>query len=121
MTGEQLKDLLYHEKISQSELARKLGMSQPLFHQALGAADIKSSLLEKIASALGKDMSFFYPIGGEKTTNQIIRHAHHFTGSGNMIESSSDKEVIAKLLEELTELRKQNQTLMNKLLEKFPG
>lgn len=59
-----MKDILYMNNLSQSELARQLGMSQQSFSQMLSASDIKSSLLERIADVLGVKMSFFYPEDG---------------------------------------------------------
>ena len=64
MTGQELKDILYQNKISQSEIARKLGLSHQSFNQMLSAADVKTSLLERIAKALDVKMSFFYPMDG---------------------------------------------------------
>ena len=49
MTGNRLKEILYEKKVSQSQIAKLLGVSQQAFNQMLAAADIKSSLLERIA------------------------------------------------------------------------
>lgn len=65
MTGNRLKEILYQKKVSQSQIAKQLGVSQQSFNQMLAAADIKSSLLERIAEALGENMSLFYPIERE--------------------------------------------------------
>lgn len=62
MTGNRLKEILYEKKVSQSHVAKLLGVSQQSFNQMLAAADIKSSLLERIAEALGENMSLFYPL-----------------------------------------------------------
>ena len=57
MTGNRLKEILYEKKVSQSHVAKLLGVSQQSFNQMLAAADIKSSLLERIAEALGENIS----------------------------------------------------------------
>lgn len=61
MTGTILKNQLQKYGISLSEIARRLGMSQQSFNQALNAADIKSGLIEKISEALNVPMTYFYP------------------------------------------------------------
>ena len=63
MTGERVKEILFKCKVSQSEIARQLGMSHQSFNQMLSASDIKSSLLERIAKVLKVPVSFLY---GEK-------------------------------------------------------
>lgn len=68
MTGNRLKEILYEKKVSQSQIAKLLGVSQQSFNQMLAAADIKSSLLERIAEALGENMSLFYPIEPSNVT-----------------------------------------------------
>ena len=62
MTGENLRNVLYINKINQSKLATMLGVSQQSLSQLFKADDVKSGWLERIAAALGKDMSFFYPM-----------------------------------------------------------
>lgn len=64
MTGKELKEKLTKCGVSQSEIARRLEVSQQSFNQALMVNDVKSGLLERIAQALGLSMSFFYPIDG---------------------------------------------------------
>ena len=66
MTGKELKTKLSVCGVSQSEIARRLDMSQQSFNQSLIVNDVKSGLLERIASAIGVDMSFFYPAEGNK-------------------------------------------------------
>lgn len=66
MTGKELKTKLSACGVSQSEIARRLDMSQQSFNQSLIVNDVKSGLLERIASAIGVDMSFFYPADNQK-------------------------------------------------------
>ena len=63
MTGERLKELLSSLKISQTDIAKKLGLSQQSFNQMLSASDVKSSLLERVANALGMSISTLYDLG----------------------------------------------------------
>ena len=90
MTGERLKEVLYQAHVSQSELARRLEMSQQALNAALSAADIKTGLLERICEALGVDMGFFYPIGkSNNNVNNIKKQSAHnlHNGSGNITEN----------------------------------
>lgn len=64
MTGKELKTKLSACGVSQSEIARRLDMSQQSFNQSMIVNDVKSGLLERIAAAIGVDMSFFYPTEG---------------------------------------------------------
>lgn len=114
MTGEELKDLLQDEGISQSELARKLNMSHQAFNQALKVADVKSGFLEKIAMALGKDMSMFYAGAGSVTThgdNNTVQ-----VGNNNSCSADDDEDLedlCSSLKEEIDYLKKQNEKLMS--------
>ena len=67
MTGERLKKIISKFKVSQSEIARQLGMSHQSLNQMLSAADVKTSLLERIAQVLNVPVSFLY---GERDEGQ---------------------------------------------------
>lgn len=69
MSGEELKNKLKGEGISQIEIARLLGVSQQSVNQSLDAKDIKSGFLEDLCRVLGKDMSFFYNISFKPVNN----------------------------------------------------
>lgn len=84
MTGNRLKEILYEKKVSQSQIAKLLGVSQQSFNQMLAAADIKSSLLERIAEALGENMSLFYPIEG---SNAVASGNGNVAGNNNVVGS----------------------------------
>lgn len=115
MTGETLKTRISSCGVSQAEIARRLGMSQQSFNQALLVADVKTGLLERICEALGVDMSFFYPVGStNNTTNNIHKQSAHnmHNGSGDIREEKGDNETIAELV-------KQNATLIELLKSKM--
>ena len=119
MNGETLRNILFVNKIELKSLAESLKTSPQSLSQVFKADDVKSGWLERIAAALGKDMSFFYPIAPtyEQNNNNVRAHNIGAVGSGNgTVNESTDGELVTKLLEELSELRKQNQKLMDKLL-----
>ena len=117
MTGKELKDILYHEKISQSEIARKLGISQQSFSQMLSASDVKSSLLERIVSVLGFDMTFFYPC---KTGQQAVVNGDSSiavnTNTGNI--ATGDNAVLQERVAMLERLLEEKERTIKILMEK---
>ena len=60
MDGEQLKKALADSKISISEAARKLGIPQSTLSAALQNDDVRTGLLEGIASLCGRTPASFY-------------------------------------------------------------
>ena len=61
MKGSVLKERLKNEGINLSDLAKRLGYNTDQnLHSVLGAADVKSSLLENISRVLGRPIGWFY-------------------------------------------------------------
>ena len=52
MTGKEFKTLISNCGVSQSEIARRLGMSHQSFNQCMIVKDVKSGLLEKSSSSI---------------------------------------------------------------------
>lgn len=64
MKGSVLKERLKNEGINLSDLAKRLGYNTDQnLHSVLGAADVKSSLLENISRVLGRPIGWFYDDG----------------------------------------------------------
>lgn len=63
MNGQELKLILQGMGIKQAELAKKMGMSQQNLSYVFKAASVKTSRLEEIAAALGKDITMFFEGG----------------------------------------------------------
>ncbi len=63
MTGFELKEKIVPTGKTISELARMIGMSQQGMSQALTTKDVKTSLIEKLSSALNLPLSYFYGDG----------------------------------------------------------
>lgn len=122
MTGEQLKVRLTKEGLQLKDVAHLLSMSQQNFSALLKVKDVKSGTIEKIAEALGKDMTFFYPT--PNTTNTIVNNYHKEQNGSAVAENNStasigaDPTLVSQLLQELSEMRKVNQDLTHRLLEK---
>ena len=80
MSGEQLKIILRKNNVNLSALASDLGFdNDQRLHSALRARDVKSGLIEQIAKALGKTVSWFYEEDTElnrlKEENQRLKKA----------------------------------------------
>lgn len=133
MSGEELKAKISTLGISVNELGRRLEMSSSLISQALQAKDIKTGLLERICIVLNLNMSFFYPEIAEVRYEQVSNNDNRDVsaqnigtlGTGNgTVNTGTDNELVSRLLEELSELRKTNQKLTDsnqKLMEKLLG
>ena len=107
MTGKELKTKLSACGISQSEIARRLDMSQQSFNQSLIVNDVKSGLLERIASAIGVDMSFFYPSDNQNAV-----------ASGNGIAVAGNNNVAGNVtMSDNTAVLQERVTMLEKLLE----
>lgn len=102
MTGKELKTKLSACGISQSEIARRLDMSQQSFNQSLIVNDVKSGLLERIASAIGVDMSFFYPTEGSVS----IAGNNNISGNNNAVGNVTVGDNSAVLQERVTMLER---------------
>ena len=102
MTGKELKTKLSACGVSQSEIARRLDMSQQSFNQSLIVNDVKSGLLERIASAIGVDMSFFYPTEGSVS----IAGNNNISGNNNAVGNVTVGDNSAVLQERVTMLEK---------------
>ena len=114
MTGNRLKEILYEKKVSQSQIAKLLGVSQQSFNQMLAAADIKSSLLERIAEALGENMSLFYPI---EPANVTISDHGGVSIAGNNTIAGNNNAVGNVTMGDNSAVLQERVTMMEKLLE----
>ena len=65
MSGKDLKEKLKAAGINLSELAKRMGYkTDQNLHSVLGAKEMNSSVIERMAEALGKPIGWFYD-GGE--------------------------------------------------------
>ncbi len=105
MTGMELKAKITPSGKSISEVARMIGLSQQGLSQALSTKDVKTGLIEKIATALGLPLSYFY---GDGTDGRAIANGNRAIAAVNStISEQSEKAILEekvrgmqKLLEE---------------------
>lgn len=119
MTGQELKARIAACGISQSEIARRLGMSQQSFNQGLNVPDIRTGLLERIAEATGKPLSYFYPAASATITNESSElHVRNNSGvvSGTNNGGISAVQDTQKLVEMLVEANAKKDQQIDKLI-----
>lgn len=71
MKGETIKKILAKDGISVMDLAGLMQVNPQLVYASLSRDDIKTSLLEKIASATGKTPSYYYNDGNEEYSQEV--------------------------------------------------
>ena len=85
-----------------SEVAEKIGISLQNFSAMLAREDVRTSLLERVASAIGEPVSYFYgeaPAGSQATASG--RSSTAVAGNGNHVNAGADK-----FLEEISAQRR---------------
>lgn len=108
MTGKHLQDLIISEGYSVNQIAKLIGVAQPNLLSLLRHDDIRTGLLEDIAKAMGKPLSFFY---GE-TYGPVTQVSGNIgnTATNNSTVNASDDKLLSLLMtkdEQLTLAMKQ--------------
>lgn len=125
MTGQHILDLLKQEGYSVNEMAKMIGKAQQVLASALKHDDIRTGLLEDIAKAMGKPLSFFYGETYGPVTQ--VQGSNNATAINNSTATSNDDRILSLLLtkdEQLTLAMKQTskaQEQMDRVLDKFLG
>lgn len=108
MTGERLKEILAKYKVSQSEIAKQLGMSHQSLNQMLSASDIKTGLVERIAKVLNVPISSLF--GEDKEQNAVA------TGNGIAV-SGNNNVAVNENMGDNAAILQERVTMLEKLLE----
>lgn len=127
MTGNTLKKMILAEGLSVAEVARRLGTTQQNLTCSLSKEDIKTGLLERVAEAMNRPLSFFYgeafgPVQSVGDNNTQVTQV-----AGNYSNVSSDPGVLELLKmkdEQLLLTIKQvskAQEQMDRVLDRFCG
>lgn len=133
MTGKHILDLMKQEGYSVNKMAELIGTSQPNLLSALKHTDVRTGLLEDIAQAMGKPLSFFYGETFGSVANITGNHNTTANGSNNTVTTNDDR-LLTLLLnkdEQLTLAMKQTskaqeqvdkaQNQIDRVLDKFLG
>lgn len=134
MTGKHVQDLIISEGYSVNQIAKLIGVAQPNLLSLLRHDDIRTGLLEDIAKAMGKPLSFFY---GETYGNVSQSSGHNSATAINnstATATSNDDRILSLLIskdEQLTMAMKQTskaqeqmdktQSQMDRILDHFCG
>lgn len=124
MTGDYLKNFLESRGYTQVWIASRLGIARNTFNAALNAQDIKTGMIERLSEVTGIPIPEFFGIDTHSTNNTLYRvrgdNNAVASGAGSSATTSTpsavDGEVLKMLLQELSDLRKQNALLMEQLL-----
>ena len=100
MSGLELKDFLKNNRVNFTELCQKLGnISYQRLQSIFVAQDVKSGTLEKIATAYGHDIGWFYGLEGK--SEQVVTEVPVACGSTDT--------ALLRALDEIGEQRKLTQ------------
>lgn len=123
MTGNTLKKLILAEGLSVAEVARRLGTSQQNLTCSLNKDDIKTGLLERVAEAMNRPLSFFY--GEAFGPVQTAVGDNNTQVGGDYQASNPDVLELLKMKDEqlLLTIRQVSKTQeqMDRLLDRFCG
>lgn len=115
MTGTELRAKLVLINAQVTELAKNIGTSHQSLSQALNSKDVKTGLVEKIASALNLPLSYFYGEGdGEPRAIGTNINGSHSPNVSQTLGCDSALTAENKLLREQNEfLQNQVKTLLS--------
>ena len=132
MTGKHVQDLIISEGYSVNQIAKLIGVAQPNLLSLLRHDDIRTGLLEDIAKAMGKPLSFFYGETYGPVTQ--VQGSNNATAINNSTATSNDDRILSLLLtkdEQLTLAMRQTskaqeqttkaQEQMDRVLDKYLG
>ena len=126
MKGQHIQDLMKQEGYSVNEMAKLIGKAQQVLASALKHDDVRTGLLEDIAKAMGKPLSFFY---GETYGNVSAIAGNNNTsvaGNDNTVGSPDNRllDLLVSKDDQLTMAMKQTtkaQEQMDRVLDKYLG
>lgn len=126
MTGKHILDLMRQEGYSINKMAQLIGTSQPNLTSALKHDDVRTGLLEDIAKAMGKPLSFFYGETYGPVSQVTGNNNTSVAGNDNTVGSPDERlmELLMTKDSQLTMAMKQTdkaQEQMDRILDKFLG
>ncbi len=115
MSGKEVKKILIDNGFQLAYVAEKMGIIPQTLQSLLNAADIKTGVLENIASAISKSVYYFYESNNTQNdlnTRQNTQKSDDLGTKNELIEElkgrlQDKEEIIALLREENTRLKKE--------------
>lgn len=134
MTGKHVQDLIISEGYSVNQIAKLIGVAQPNLLALLRHDDIRTGLLEDIAKAMGKPLSFFYGETYGNVSQSSGQNSATAINNSTATATSNDDRILSLLIskdEQLTMAMKQTskaqeqmdktQSQMDRILDHFCG
>ena len=126
MTGKHILNLMTQEGYSISRMAQMIGTSQPNLSSALKHDDVRTGLLEDIAKAMGKPLSFFYGESYGQVSQITGNNNTSVAGNDNTVGSPDNRllDLLVSKDDQLTMAMKQTtkaQEQMDRVLDKYLG
>lgn len=126
MTGKHLQDLITNEGYSVNKMAEMIGRSQQNLASLLKHEDVRTGLLEDIAKAMGKPLSFFYGEAYGQVSQITGNNNTSVAGNDNTVGSPDNRllDLLVSKDDQLTMAMKQTtkaQEQMDRVLDKYLG
>ena len=126
MTGKHLQDLITNEGYSVNKMAEMIGRSQQNLASLLKHEDVRTGLLEDIAKAMGKPLSFFYGESYGQVSQITGNNNTSVAGNDNTVGSPDNRllDLLVSKDDQLTMAMKQTtkaQEQMDRVLDKYLG
>lgn len=117
MDGETLRKKIKETGVPIAEVARLIGQSRPNLSQSLSVKDVKTGLVEKLASALHLPLSYFY---GEDAGTHAIATGNKAVAAVNstIADNSQNVQVLEERVRSLESLVQEKERLI-KVYERF--
>lgn len=116
MTGQELKEKILVANVPLNEIAERLGITAQSLNSCFKGKDVRSNTIERIADALGVQMSFFYPTDGGVS----IVVNNNISGNNNAVGNVTigDTAVLHERVSMLEKLLEEKERLIKVLMEK---
>ena len=126
MTGNHLKNLILSEGYSINRMAELIGIAQPNLLVLLKHEDVRTGLVEKVAEAMGKPLSFFYGEAYGQVSQINGNNNTSVAGNDNTVGSPDNRllDLLVSKDDQLTMAMKQTtkaQEQMDRVLDKYLG
>ena len=126
MTGNHVKNLILSEGYSINKIAELIGVAQPNLLSLLKHEDVRTGLVEKIAMAMEKPLSFFYGETFGQVSQITGNNNTSVAGNDNTVGSPDNRllDLLTSKDEQLTLAMKQickAQEQMDRVLDKYLG
>ena len=121
MKGVTIKEILRKNGVTQSAVAKMIGESQQNLSAALSQDDVRTSLVERIANAIGLPVSLFY--GDTKIATASGVNSSAVAGNNNTVHAPQNDDFLKELAAQrrLTEKSQEQIDRLLGVIEKLSG